>query len=474
MNPATSGHAPTLPPRLSRPLPAQVWALASWPFLQQLLTWLVHFVDTAVAGRLSVEATNAVAVAAYFGWFIVLMTMAVGTGGAALIARSIGADRRGPANAALGQTVLLAAVWSVLVGGGIFLAADGLAAVAKLDPQSRVLAAGYLRVIGLATPLSAAMFIGTATLSAAGDTRTPFLIMLVYNAVNIVATLALAVGDAAVPLPGGGQWAVRGLGMGVAGIAWGTALASAAGGGLMLAALLRRGAAVRLRVRRLRPRPALIRRVVAVAWPTLGEGLSHWIGNFVILVVVGHIALELGATGYQGAHIVAIRIESLSFLPAMALGTAAATLVGQFLGAGRPDLAQRAAWWCWGVAAALMTPLGVAFVAAPQWWCRLMTHEAVLIELAAPLVQICGLIQLFFGTQIVLGAALRGAGDTRRPLVITTVLTWAVRLPAVVVLGWWMGMGLTGVWLGLCGELLVRGVVFAMVFARGRWKLLEV
>lgn len=451
----------------------QVAVLAVWPFFQQLLGFLVSFVDTAIAGRLSVEATNAIAIAAYFGWFLFLMTSAVGSGGAALIARAIGARHRSLANAGLGQSVLLALVWSLLMGGLVFVGADFIAVLASLEPASAALCSQYLRIIAVAAPATAVLAIGVACLSAAGDTRTPFLAMLVFNLFNIIASVFLAVSPWTVTL---GGWAIRvpSLGWGVAGIAWGTALSTALGAVLILAALLRRSAPVRLRWMRLRPHLHTIKRIVKVALPSLGEGLGHWTANFLVLMVIGWIAVALGESAYQGAHIVAIRIESLSFLPAMAMATAAATLTGQYLGAGDAATARKAAVTCWLTASIPMTLLGATFIAFPLWWVSWVTSQSEHLALSPELVRICGGVQFFFGSAIVLGGAMRGAGDTLRPMILTNVMTWGVRLPAVLIVGLWLGYGLVGVWFALCSELLLRGVVFMAVFFRGRWARVQV
>ena len=239
---------------LAKSLPAQVLTLAFWPFLQQLLAWLVSFIDTAVAGRLSVEATNAIAIAAYFGWFLVLMTSAAGSGAAAIIARAVGGGDRVTGNRALGQAILLALAWSVVVGLGVFLGADAIGRLAELDEASRPLAAAYLRIIAAAAPLTAVLFIGNACLTAAGDTRTPFFAMVAFNLANIVLTLYLALEpwtlhDSARARPG----RCPGAGWGVVGIAWGTAGGTAVGAVVILVVLLRPGQ-LQLKLRRLKPR----------------------------------------------------------------------------------------------------------------------------------------------------------------------------------------------------------------------------
>ncbi|MEM7577348.1 MAG: MATE family efflux transporter [Planctomycetota bacterium] len=477
-------------------LPRQVAMLAIWPFLQQVLAFLVNFVDTAIAGRLSVEATNAIAIAAYFGWFLFLMTSAVGTGGAALIARAVGARHRGLANAGLGQSFVLALIWAGFIGTLVFVGADFIGGLAQLEGESRELCAQYLRIIAVAAPATAVLAIGTACLSAAGDTRTPFLAMLVFNVVNVAVSVVLAVSPWRFTLLGEAlAFNVPGLGLGVPGIAWGTSIATVVGALLILIALINPAGPIRLRWLRMRPHLHTVRRIIRVALPSLGEGVGHWSGNFIALIAIGFLGQMLLNEAYPGAHIVAIRIEALSFLPAMALATAAGTLTGQYLGAGSVLMAKKAAIACWLTAVIPMTLLGVTFIAVPQWWVGIVSTQPEHFELSPRLIQICGFVQFFFGSSIVLSGAMRGAGDTRRPMLMTVGMTWGVRLPLVLLVTlWlsgtfdgvpkigdhqhsgvaWLGSGLAAVWCILCGELVLRGCVFMVVFFRGNWARVEV
>lgn len=442
-------------------LPRQVAVLAVWPFMQQLLNWLVSAVDTAVAGRLDVAATNAIGVAAFIGWLMGLLTMAVGSGAAALISRAVGGRHRGLANAGLAQAVLLAAGWGVVTGGAIFALADLIGRAAGLSGASLENSTTYLNILAAGAPLAAVLFVGGMALSAAGDTRSPFWIMVVVNAVNIAVSVGL----------------VYRYEMGVAGIAIGTLVAWVVGAVLTLGFLVRPGGPIRLRVHRLRPHAHTLRRIVRVALPNLFDRFGHWLGNFAVLMIVGYIAThDIGGEGsaLQGAHIVAIRIEAISFLPGMAFGVAASTLAGQYLGAGSRSQAKRAVHYCWAVGAGLMTLMGVTFIVMPELWVRLMTNQEALLEISPPLVRICGFIQVFFASYLILGEAMRGAGDTRWPMILANFSTWCVRLPAVYVLGVVFQLGIVGVWYALCGELLVRGVIFTARFLHGGWSEVEV
>jgi putative MATE family efflux protein len=437
----------------------QVAVLAVWPLMQQLLNWLVGTVDTAAAARVSIAAADAIAIAGYVGWFLMLMHMAVGTGSAAIIARAIGGGHQREANAALGQGLLLAIGWGTAVGAGLWLAAPLIGRLANLDGEALRLCVEYLRIITLVSPIAAILMIGNASLGAAGDTRTPFGVMVVINAVNVSLTL----------------WLVS-RGWGVMGIAIGTAVAYALGGIIVTAVLLRRGAAVRLRWLRMRPRKKLAWRIVRLGIPNLTERLGQWLGNWAVVMLVGLITAGLGVAGdgLFGSHIIAIRIEALSFLPGAAFGVAAAALTGQYLGAHDPVMARRAARRCWVIGGMLMGWLGLMFVLIPELLVRAMSPEAVHLQTAPDLVRICGAVQFFFASSLILGEAMRGAGDTRGPAVIVNLSTWGVRLPAAWLLGVHLGWGLTGVWLGLCGELALRGMLFIWRYRGGAWLRAEV
>ncbi|MEO1237217.1 MAG: MATE family efflux transporter, partial [Planctomycetota bacterium] len=152
-------------------------------------------------------------------------------------------------------------------------------------------------------------------------------------------------------------------------------------------------------------------------------------------------------------------------------------LMGQYLGAGSVEGARAAVRLCWLWGAGLMSLMGVVFLVFPEWlaWALAPGPEMAEVRaMAVPLLRICGPIQVFFATYLVLSHALRGAGDTRGPMVITYASTFLVRLPAAYVLALPMGFGLTGLWFGLCGELIVRGLLYVRRFRAERWAEIEV
>lgn len=436
-------------------LQRQVFVLALWPFLEQLLNFTVGFVDIAMAARLdeAVAATNAIAVAGYVTWLMSLMHMAVGVGGTAIIARAVGAKHKRLANTALGQALLLGVLWGAAVGIVIFTSAPFVGGMMGLQGQSLEMCVTYLRIVSSTIPFAAVLFVGNASLRGAGDTYTPFVCMLVVNVVNTLLSVAFVYA----PEPLGGR--------GVAGIAGGTAAAWVLGSVITLYRLSRGSHGIRLRLIRLLPNYAMLWRIIRIGLPYLAESSGQWGGNFLVLKVVSLVAFPAA----MGAHMIAIRLEAISYLPGMAIGTAAATLTGQYLGLGDPERAKAAARICWQWGAGIMVGMGMLFIFIPEVLVRIVTNEPALLEATPPLLHMAGSIQFFFGTYMVLSQAMRGAGATRATAILGNSSTFLVRLPLTYILGIYCGLGLQGIWLGLCLELAIRGSAFGLLFMHGGW-----
>ncbi len=468
-----------------------IWVL-SWPVLvESMLNWLVGWTDTRLATELGAAQADAIGGAAYVQWFIGLTIMAIGVGSTALIARSVGRGARAAADAAASQSIVLQVLIGSLVSVVILALIHPVAIMLNLAGEAREAFVAYLSIIAASVPLMGVVFGGTACVRGAGDSFRPLIIMLVVNVVNILASWAL-VGSDLTQLTRQGEQTVRrvilenpfAIDLGVAGIALGTLLAHAVGALLVLALLVSGRSGVRLRRRRLRPHRITLWRLIRLSVPNYFETLGMWVGNFLVLLIVG----QLGA-GALGRHIVAIRAEAVSFMPGFAMGMAAATLVGQFLGAGSPAHARRAIARCALVGGALMGCFGLLFLLFPEQVVSLFSSQEAHLEQTPALMRICGAVQVPFGLMLVMRGGLRGAGDVRAVMAITWITTYLVRLPVVYLLSGVdipiapgrviehpmdLGLGLVGVWLALCGELVIRFLIFGVRFMRGRWTRIRV
>ena len=447
-------------------LTQQVVALSIWPLLEQFLSFLVGTVDLALAGRLTpeplaVDAADALGVAGYVAWLMGLVHASVGVGASALIARAVGGRHKRLANAALGQALILALASGLAIGLGVWGLAAPVGKWCGLDGPSLELCRSYLRIVVLAAPTGALLLVGNAALRGAGDTRSPFVVMVAVNVLNMVLSALLVFG----PEPFGGH--------GVAGIAMGTAAAWAMGAVMTLTVLARGWGTpdIRLRLHRLRPHWHTLGRIVKVGLPNLFEStVGMWLGNFLGLIIVGSLSIP----GVVGAHMIAIRIEAASYLLGFALAIAAATLSGQYLGLGDAQRARRAVSLCWAMGAAIMGIMGVLFLTIPGVLVRLITDAGPLIDQSVMPIRICSPIQIFLATQMILAGAMRGAGDTRTTMMITTLMTLFVRVPAMYVAGIVLGYGLNGIWVAMSIEIIIRALIFAWRFFHGGWVKVDV
>jgi putative MATE family efflux protein len=434
----------------------QVVVLSVWPLLEQVLNFLVTFVDTVQSGHLNASAVAAVGIGGYIIWIVSMIQSAVAIGATAIIARAAGAGDRRLLKAALGQSLVLAAVAGVAMGAALFLLASPISEFVEFTGRELEYSTLFLRVLALATPVSFVLFVGCACLRGAGDTATPFRIMLFVNIVNVAANYAFVLG----PAPIGGH--------GVAGIAAATDLAWTLGALSMVISLLRGKRVIRLYLHRLLPRWDMIRRVVRVGIPNLVEASGFWIAQFVVLKIIGHVG-RIAQVDTLALHSVAVRVEALSYLPGYAMSTAAATLAGQYLGIGDPHRARRAVQLCWYLCMVIMGTMGLLFVLVPRPLIAIVTDDPGILRDAPTLLRICGPSEVFMATYLVLSQAMRGAGDTRMPMLLSYCSIFCVRVPAVYIVGLVLDDQLVGIWFALCGEVVFRGVIFAVRFWKGGW-----
>jgi putative MATE family efflux protein len=492
-----------------------IWILA-WPILvESYLNSFVGLTDTMLASQISAEATDAIGVASYFVWFIGLIAMALATGATALVSRSVGKHRLAVANAAVGQTYVVAVISGLIVGGIMAILAPMISDLVNLKGEARGAFIGYLRIVSAGVPMSSILFAGIACLRGAGDSYRPLMAMAICNIVNIAVSFTLTGAPIQTSkLNEAGETVTRlivpafpGPEMGIYGIATGTVVAHTVGALLITVFLLRGRSGILLKRRWLKPHTTTLKRLLRLGAPNFAESLGMWVGNFMVVMFVGWLGVAAQVAGGDGngifgAHIWGIRIEAFSFLPGFAMGMAAATLAGQYLGAGSASRARSAILRCTFIGTGVMAIMGLMFMLIPQQIIGLFTAQPVHLELVPRLLVICGAVQIPFGIALVIRSALRGAGDVKFVMFITWFATYAMRLPLAYALS---GVdiyrkeiletgeivhvmifenpfpeiegvtgGLGGLWLGLCLELILRGALFAGRFIHGGWSKVRV
>lgn len=461
------------------PLWRLVLALALPALAQQYLHLLVQLSDQFLAGRFELpdprdrdRYLSALNTAGYLYWFVSSYTVLVSVGGTALVARFVGARDFAQANRAAGQALVLAAAFGAVGSVAALLGLPVLIGALRLDGLAAEVCLQFL------TPLAALLVFQiiesgcAACLAGAGDTRTGLYVLGGVAVLNVPLAWGLCFGAGPVP------------GMGFVGIALGTGLSHVVGCVTLLVILARGKSGLKLTLSNLVPDFGLIRRLLWVSVPAALDSLSAAFCQLWFLSIVN----RLGDTA-AAAHGIALKWEALGYLAGGAFGTAAMTLVGQSLGAHNPGRAARCGRVACGMGIAAMCFMGVLFVVLARPMFRLFCPDdaqAGIVEAGVPVLRLIACAMPALACQIIFTAALRGAGDSRVPVLFSWFGFLGVRIPLAYLLtapqvdlgalgvipgaNW----GLFGAWVAMCADLWVRGTFFAIRFAGGRWKKIEV
>ncbi len=428
--------------------------------VESLLSTLVYFADTILLGWMDDPvALAAVGLSATLLWAADGLFEAIAVSAAALVARFWGQREFERARQVAGQSLLLTVIAAVLLMVLFIPAARPFLTLMKGEAAVVDQGVTYIRIILAVSPISFALSIANGLMRAAGDTRRPLLTSGLMNVVKVAAAYALIFGLGPIPR------------LGLAGAALSTGIARAFGGVLALALLFARRSSMGLRLAHLRRWDwPLVRRIWRISLPNIGETVVSRLGFMLYTRILG----ELGTVAIA-AHQVALRVESLGFMPGWGMAVAAAALVGQALGARKPDVAEQ------GIRRALlltnlaMVLLGGGFVAFAPGIVRVFGIKNVeMAALAVMAVRISALELFGLGSVMVLGGCLRGAGDTRTPMIVALVGSFLFRVPIVYLFALALRGGLRGLWLGTAVDWSLRALVMCVLYLRGRWKTVEV
>ncbi|MEX0867628.1 MAG: MATE family efflux transporter [Pirellulales bacterium] len=458
-------HPPAPPPHSSTL--RRVFQLAMPVLAEQLLGALVMLVDFWLTGHFlsRQEELAAITLMAYCLWFLGGAAEFVGIGATAMVARFVGAGDRANARRVTNQAMLLGTIWSLIVMTVALLTAPLFVRLIQLEGETADLAERYLYLVLPALTAIMLTRIGIACLRGAGDMVVVFVVMTIVNVVNILVSAALVTGYGIFP------------NLGWDGLALGTSAGYVCGAAIVIGLLIRGRDGLKLRLRELTPDRDLIRRILRISIP----------GGTDTVVVIGchlwflSLIYQLGDFA-AAAHGGAIRVESLAFLPGAAFAMASATLAGQYLGAGDPQRAGRSVMQALAIGAGIMGAAGVMFFffgSQLVGWFLDDSQEAV-AQQAGQLLQIAAFGMVPLAVTMILAGALRGAGDTRWPLLFTLIGLLAVRIPLAYLLtreDWylfgqpeWFDYGILGAWYAMMIDIFVRCVLVAWRFLQGGWK----
>jgi putative MATE family efflux protein len=418
---------------------------------------LVGVVDFLFVSSLGTQAIASVGVAVQIQFLTFGLLEAVTTGTVALIAREIGSGRPFEAARALRTALVLATILGALLML-VIPATDTILGWMGVAPEVRSLGGRCLRILlGFGIPVSVGATLAMA-LRGAGDVRTPLAIGILTNLVNVGACWVLIFGHLGAPA------------LGAEGSVWASGIAFVTGAVLFLALWQRGHLVLPATPWRGNVTLALARRVLRVGIPTALERGAFQLGLLLFLRIVADFGTEP-----ISAYLIGVRILAFCFVPGFGFASAAATLVGQNLGAGRPQDAVHSGWRAMAGAVLVMSSVGLAIIllARPL----VGSFGAVgpeTVRLAVIFIYILGAAQPLMAIEFTLGGALRGAGDTRFPLFALLAGLLVFRLGAAWFLARPLFGSVTAVWSCLLADYAIKALLLSWRFRSGRWKSVRV
>ena len=430
--------------------------------LAEISSTVMSYVDSAMVGSLGAAATASVGLVASSTWLFNGMGMCMVTGFSIQIAQLIGAGRLRQVQSVMRQAMM------VSVGVGLFFAAIAAAVSGKLPiwlggaPEVCAGSSRYFFIYGCGLPVVLLRQAGGSMLQCSGDMKTPSALNILMCCMNVVFNAFFIFPTRVVTLLGM-DLTIFGVGMGVAGAALGTVMSETVTTILMMYFVCLRSPVLKL-VKgvpwRLEQNCMMttVRLAVPIALERVTTSLAQIAGT--------KIVSPLGTTAVA-ANSLAVTAEGFCYMPGYGMAAAATTLVGQSMGAERRDQAKRFAWLSVALGVGVMTCTGILMYIAAPWIFSMLTPDAGVRTLGAQVLRIEAFAEPLFAASIVAAGALRGAGDTLVPSVMELGSMWGVRITLAMLL---VGpFGLHGVWVAMCTELCVRGLLFLVRMYRGKW-----
>ena len=435
------------------PLGRAILLLAVPMVLEMAMESVFAVTDAFFVSRLGAGALATVGLTESMLALVYAVAMGLGVGATALVARRTGEkDPEGAARAGA-TAVAIGLALSVVFGVVGVLFARPLLVLMGAPAEVVATGLGYMRVMLGGEASIILLFIANAIFRGAGDAAIAMRTLWLANGINIVLGPLLIFGPG--PFPA----------LGVKGAAIATTIGRSTGALFALWRLTRASSRVRLRRRDFAPDPAVVRSIADVSGAAAVQsivGTASWIGLVRVVATFGAPALA--------AYTLATRVIVFAILPAFGMSNAAATLVGQALGAKDPDRAERAVWTTGHYNAAFLGLLELLCLIGAPAIIGVFTRDPAVLSIGVAGLRVMSGGFLLYAYGLVLTAAFNGAGATRTPPVLTLRVCWAFEIPVAYVLAKPLGFGPLGVFLAIALAFSMLAVASGVVFRRGRWK----
>ena len=426
--------------------------------LEMCMESVFALVDIYFVSHLGKYATSTVGLTESVITIIYSLAIGMSMAATAMVARRVGEKDPEAATRAGMQSILVALFITVLVSIPGFLYADELLRIMGAEEASIAVGKNYTRIMMGGSLVIMLLFLINGIFRGAGDAMMAMKSLWLANICNIILCPVL----------------IRGLGpipaFGLEGAAMATTIGRGVGVAYQLYHLFKGTGMVRFTLKHLKPDWPIIRSLANIAWPGTLQfliGSGSWI-------VLASLVVQTGMSDASAGYQIAIRIVTFFILPAWGMSNAAATLVGQNLGAGKPDRAEQSVMRTAKYNAIFMGLMSLVFLFLAPQVISFFTRDAAVAVYAVSAVRIVSAGFLFYGIGMVMANAFNGAGDTRTPTVINLFGFWFFQVPFAWVLAKPFECGPTGVFIAIPVAETLMCITAVIVFKKGKWKLKKV
>ncbi len=421
--------------------------------LEMAMESLFGIVNVYWVAHLGKEQAAAVGVTESLLTIVFTVALGLSMGTTAMVARRIGEkDPEGASRVAV-QSILLGVLVSIPMGLGGVLFSKQLFQAMNAEASVSAVGSGYMGVIFGANVVIMLLFLINAIFRGAGDAAIAMRALWLGNAINLVLDPCLIFGLGPFPELG----------------VTGSAIASTIGRGCAVVYQFTRlfGGSGRVPVRwdRMKPDFGLMKHLVKISLGGMFQFLVATSAWMLLMSIVG-----LFGPAAQAGYTIAIRIIWVTLLPSWGMSNAAATLVGQNLGAQRPERADKSVWLAGHSNAVFLAGVALVFILFAEFMIRIFTEDQSVILHGVDALRYISYGYIFYGYGMVIVSAFNGAGDTYTPTVINLICFWALQIPLAYALAKWTGLGPKGVFLAITIAESILAVIAMVMFRRGKWK----
>ena len=412
--------------------------------VEEVLATLLQYVDTAMVGQLGEQATASVSITTTITWLFNSIPGAIGTAVLILISKAAGAGDRKQVKRLAQQALFLSVLSGVVLGAASVGISPFVPAWMGAEPAIQEEASRYYFIVSLPMIFRAASTILGAALRAIQDTRTPMLISVAANGLNIILNSLL----------------IYGAGLGVAGAAIASAISYTLSGILMFVLFWKKGM-FSFRWREFSVEKGLLRECFAVGAPVLGTSLVSCFGY----VVFASLVSGMGTTVFA-AHSIAVTAETIFYVPGYGLRTATSALIGNARGERDLRKLKTVAKLSVGLTLVLMCISGFALFLGANPLMRVFSPVEEVVRLGGEMLQLVALSEPFFGLMVVLEGVFYGLGRTRYAFVVETIGMWGVRILLTFFCVQVWGLGLREVWYCMIADNVCKAILLLIPFLR--------